>query len=117
VVSLAKEIELDGIVATNTTISRQALQTKASLINDIGPGGLSGKPVQQKSTQIIQQIVAETNGLIPLIASGGIFNGEDATEKMKSGALLVQVWTGFIYEGPGIVKKICRHLLLRHLFR
>ncbi|HEX5026272.1 MAG TPA: quinone-dependent dihydroorotate dehydrogenase [Agriterribacter sp.] len=117
VVSLAKEIQLDGIVATNTTTSRQALHTRPSLINDIGPGGLSGKPVQQKSTQVIKQITAETNGLIPLIASGGIFNGEDAAEKMKSGAVLVQVWTGFIYEGPAIVKKICKHLLLRNFFR
>jgi len=112
VVSLAKEIQLDGIVATNTTISRQALQTKASLINDIGQGGLSGKPVQQKSTQIVQQIMAETNGVIPIIASGGIFNGKDASEKIKSGAVLVQVWTGFVYEGPGIVKKICRQLII-----
>lgn len=111
VVSLAKEIQLDGIVATNTTISRDGLHTGDVLVNDIGAGGLSGKPVQQRSTEIVRQITAETSGLVPVIASGGIFNGEDAAEKMQSGAVLVQVWTGFIYEGPGIVKKICRYLL------
>lgn len=110
VVDLAKETRLDGIVAANTTISRAGLQTPPAVIRAAGEGGLSGKPLQQRSTQIVQQIMQRTSGKIPLIASGGIFDGRDATEKLGAGATLVQVWTGFIYEGPGIVKKICREL-------
>ncbi|MCO5240272.1 MAG: quinone-dependent dihydroorotate dehydrogenase [Chitinophagaceae bacterium] len=112
VIDLAQEIQLDGIVAANTTIGREGLQTPASVISRIGAGGLSGKPVQQRSTQIIQQITRQTHASIPVIGSGGIFSGNDAAEKLKAGAILVQVWTGFIYEGPGIVKKICRDLVL-----
>lgn len=111
VIDLAREIQLDGIVATNTTISREGLKTALSAIETIGAGGVSGKPVQQRSTQIVQQITQKTHNTIPVIASGGIFNGNDALEKMQSGAGLMQVWTGFIYEGPGIVKKICRNLI------
>ena len=111
VINLAKEIQLDGIVATNTTISREQLNTSAPEVEAIGAGGLSGKPVQQRSTQIVQKITRQTNAAIPVIASGGIFNGHDAMEKMQAGATLVQVWTGFIYEGPGIIKKICRELI------
>lgn len=110
VLELAQEIQLDGIVATNTTISREALRTPASVVKTIAAGGLSGKPLRQRSTQIVQKITQQTNGTIPVIASGGIFNGSDAAEKLDAGATLVQVWTGFIYEGPGIVKKICREL-------
>lgn len=111
VADLAMEIKLDGIVATNTTISRESLTTSTKIVDAIGMGGLSGKPVQQISTEIVRQIVAKTNGTIPVIASGGIFNGPDALEKLNSGATLVQVWTGFIYEGPAIVKKICNYLV------
>lgn len=111
VIDLAQEIQLDGIVATNTTISREALRTSSSVISNIGAGGLSGKPVQQRSTEIVQQIIHQTHASIPVIASGGIFYGCDAIEKLKAGAILIQVWTGFIYEGPGIVKKICGDII------
>ncbi len=77
----------------------------------IGAGGLSGKPLQKRSTEIVKYIYEKTNGEIPIIASGGIFTGADAKEKLDAGASLVQVWTGFIYEGPGIVKNICKHLI------
>ncbi len=117
VIDLAREIQLDGIVATNTTISRQGLNTAVAVIEAIGAGGVSGKPVQQRSTQIVQKITRQTNAAIPVIASGGIFDGNDAMEKMQVGATLVQVWTGFIYEGPGIVKKICRDLISGSPFR
>jgi dihydroorotate dehydrogenase len=110
VIELALEIKLDGLVATNTTISRERLATHGSRLKAIGAGGLSGLPLKQRSTEIVKYICAKTEGKIPVIASGGIFTGADAQEKLAAGASLVQVWTGFIYEGPGMVKKICRHL-------
>jgi dihydroorotate dehydrogenase len=110
VIDLALEIKLDGIVAANTTISRDNLVTDSPKLAEIGAGGLSGKPLRQKSTEIVRYIRDRTGGQVPLIASGGIFTGEDAREKLNAGASLVQVWTGFIYEGPSIVKDICRTL-------
>ncbi|MGF2410945.1 quinone-dependent dihydroorotate dehydrogenase [Ferruginibacter sp.] len=110
VIDLATAIKLDGLVATNTTISRDKLQTSAEKITAIGAGGLSGLPVQQRSTEIVKYIHQKTNGQIPVIASGGIFTAEDAKEKLNAGACLVQVWTGFIYVGPAIVKNICKGL-------
>ncbi len=110
VIDLAKEIQLDGLVASNTTISREGLTTDAATVTAIGAGGLSGLPVKQRSTEIVQYIAQKTNGTIPIIASGGIFTAADANEKLKAGASLVQVWTGFIYEGPAIAKKICNGL-------
>lgn len=110
VIDLAMEIKLDGLVATNTTISRDNLTASPGQIAEIGMGGLSGAPLKQRSTEILQYISQKTNGSIPIMASGGIFNGADAKEKLDAGARLVQIWTGFIYEGPAIVKKICREL-------
>jgi dihydroorotate dehydrogenase len=107
-IELALEIKLDGLVATNTTISREGLSTSDSRIKAIGAGGLSGLPVKQKSTEIVKYIADKTKGQLLIIASGGIFNAADAKEKLNAGASLVQVWTGFVYEGPGIVKKICK---------
>jgi dihydroorotate dehydrogenase len=110
VIDLAKEINLDGLVATNTTIGREQLQTPNAKLETIGAGGLSGKPLQKRSTEVVQYIHQKTGGSIPIIASGGIFTGKDAQEKQQSGALLIEVWTGFIYEGPFIVKRICSQL-------
>jgi dihydroorotate dehydrogenase len=110
VIDLALEIQLDGLVATNTTISRDNLSTPADRIAAIGAGGLSGKPLKQKSTELVHYIAQKTQGRIPIIASGGIFTATDAKEKLAAGASLIQVWTGFIYEGPAIVKKICTDL-------
>jgi dihydroorotate dehydrogenase len=112
VISLALEISLDGIVATNTTISREELTTvPKETIEAIGAGGLSGKPLKERSTAIVRYIHEKTAGKIPVIASGGIFTTADAIEKFEAGATLIQVWTGFIYEGPGIVKNICKGLV------
>jgi dihydroorotate dehydrogenase len=107
VIDLALEINLDGLVATNTTINRAHLLTPASELEKIGAGGLSGLPVKKRSTEIMRYIHEKTKGQIPIIASGGIFSAADAKEKLAAGASLVQVWTGFIYEGPCIVKNIC----------
>jgi dihydroorotate dehydrogenase len=110
VINLANEIKLDGLVATNTTISREGLKTSNEKVQSMGAGGLSGKPLEKRSTEVLQYIHQQTNGSIPVIASGGIFTGKDAQAKTNSGASLVEVWTGFIYEGPFIVKRICREL-------
>jgi dihydroorotate dehydrogenase len=108
VIALAIEINLDGLVVSNTTIDRSNLQTPTSEVEKIGAGGLSGLPVKNKSTQLIQYIHQQTKGQLPIIGSGGIFTANDAREKMMAGSSLVQVWTGFVYEGPAIVKKIVR---------
>ncbi len=110
VIDLALEINLDGLVATNTTIYRKLPNTSPKVLESLGPGGLSGLPLKNKSTEIVKYISQKTGGKIPIIASGGIFTGEDALEKINAGASLVQVWTGFIYEGPAIVKNICKSL-------
>ncbi|MFP5041918.1 quinone-dependent dihydroorotate dehydrogenase [Parasediminibacterium sp. JCM 36343] len=110
IVSLALEIRLDGLVATNTTISREGLATSPEEIKAIGMGGLSGKPVQQRSTDVVTYLSSKLQGKVPIIASGGIFTGADAKEKLDAGATLIQVWTGFVYEGPGIAKGICKEL-------
>lgn len=109
VIDLALEIKLDGLVATNTTIDREGLEHDLR-IGTLETGGLSGKPLQKRSTEIVKYIFERTKGEIPIIASGGVFTGADAKEKFDAGASLVQVWTGFIYEGPGIVKHICKSL-------
>ena len=108
VIALALEIKLDGLVAANTTIDRSNLVTDESDLTSIGAGGLSGKPLHQKSTDLINYLHKNTGGKIPIVASGGIFTASDAKEKIAAGASLVQVWTGFVYEGPAIVKNICK---------
>ncbi|HLA52456.1 MAG TPA: quinone-dependent dihydroorotate dehydrogenase [Flavitalea sp.] len=112
VIDLCMEIGLDGIVATNTTISRDGLfSLPEETIKEIGAGGLSGKPLMQRSTEVVRHIHDKTGGKMPVIASGGIFGYADVKEKLAAGASLVQVWTGFIYEGPGIVRHICQDLI------
>jgi dihydroorotate dehydrogenase len=110
VIALALEMKLDGLVISNTTISRENLQTEKSQIEKIGAGGLSGKPVKEKSTALLSYVAGKTNNQLPLIASGGILTATDAKEKIKAGATLVQIWTGFIYEGPSLLKNICKEL-------
>ncbi len=110
VIDLAVHIKLDGLVVSNTTLSRADLQTDSSIVEKIGAGGLSGLPLQQRSTEIISFIHQQTNGQMPIIGSGGIFSATDAKQKLNAGASLIQVWTGFIYEGPAIVKNICHQL-------
>ncbi len=111
VLEIVSATGIDGIVATNTTISRQDLLTPSSTVEALGNGGLSGKPLSSRSTEIIRYIAQKTGGKLPVIAVGGIFTAEDALEKLKAGASLVQLYTGFIYEGPMLAKKICKKLL------
>lgn len=110
IVALALGIGLDGLVAANTTIAREGLLTPASRIEEIGAGGLSGAPLRERATGVVRYLATHTAGRIPIIASGGIMSGSDAREKITAGATLVQVWTGFIYEGPFIVRRICQAL-------
>jgi dihydroorotate dehydrogenase len=111
IIELAFEVKLDGIVATNTTIDRNELSTEKSTTEKIGVGGLSGKPLFKKSTEVLQYVITNSENKIPIIASGGIFTGEDAKQKFNAGASLIQLWTGFIYEGPLIVKRINKNLV------
>ncbi|MCO5230594.1 MAG: quinone-dependent dihydroorotate dehydrogenase [Chitinophagales bacterium] len=100
---------IDGIVATNTTISREGLSVNEDTINQIGAGGLSGKPLTKRSTEIVKYIAKNTHK--PIIAVGGIMTVEDAIEKFKAGASLVQLYSGFIYKGPNLVKEINQALI------
>jgi dihydroorotate dehydrogenase len=107
---LSLQMQLSGLVATNTTVSREGLVTNRHEVEAIGAGGLSGKPVRERSTAVLRYLHQKTGGRMPLIGSGGVFKAADAKEKLEAGASLVQVWTGFVYEGPTIVQKICNGL-------
>ena len=110
IIDLALEIKLDGLVAANTTLSRKDLVSTHKEIEQTGAGGLSGLPLAEVSANICTYIHHKTKGDLPLISSGGIFTPEEARERIKNGASLIQVWTGFIYEGPAIVNKIVQSL-------
>ena len=106
VIEVVETCKLSGIVATNTTINRSGLITTNDELQKIGAGGLSGKPLKSRSTEIINYIHTKSEGRFPIIGVGGIHSAEDALEKLDAGASLVQLYTGFIYEGPSLVKKI-----------
>jgi dihydroorotate dehydrogenase len=106
IIEIVQETKIDGLIATNTTISREGLNTDSETIKSIGMGGLSGKPLRARSTEVIQYLSTKSKGRIPIIAVGGINTAADYQEKLAAGASLVQVYTGFIYEGPGLVKKL-----------
>ena len=110
IIELTRNLRISGIVSSNTSISRDNLKTSKIEIDAIGNGGLSGKPIKVKSDAILKY-VHQQNPNIPIIASGGVFDGQDAKDKFILGASLVQVWTGFIYEGPSIAKNICKEVL------
>jgi dihydroorotate dehydrogenase len=106
IVDVIERLKIDGIIATNTTVSRDGLRTDAKRVASFGEGGLSGKPLANRSTKMIAQLYELTGGRIPLIGVGGIFNADDAWEKISAGASLVQLYTGFIYQGPNIAQQI-----------
>jgi len=110
IIDIVRTTHIHGIVATNTTISRGGLVTPEQEVHAMGAGGVSGLPVRDKATDVIRYIHQRSKGTIPIIAAGGIFTARDAQEKLDAGASLVQVYTGFIYEGPAIVKNICNGL-------
>ena len=106
IVDVMQRLQIDGIIATNTTISRDNLRTDKRTVDACGDGGLSGKPLTSRATQMIAELYQLTGGRIPLIGVGGIFTAQDAWEKICAGASLVQLYTGFIYKGPRIVRQI-----------
>lgn len=101
---------IDGIIATNTTIQRNELVTQPDRVKAMGAGGLSGQPLRKRSTEVIRYLHQQSQGQIPIIGVGGIFTAQDAREKIEAGASLVQVYTGFIYEGPAMVRRILQGL-------
>ena len=111
IIEIIEEIKLDGVIATNTTISRDNLKTSKEIVDEIGAGGLSGKPVKNRSTEVIKYLATKSNKSFPIIGVGGIHSAEDAIEKLEAGADLIQLYTGFIYEGPALVKKINKAIL------
>lgn len=110
IVDIVSLTGIAGIIATNTTIARAGLQESKEQVSQIGAGGLSGAPVRNRSTTVIEYIHRKSNGSIPVIGVGGIFNSNHAQEKLNAGAQLVQLYTGFIYEGPSIIKRILKCL-------
>jgi dihydroorotate dehydrogenase len=106
IVDVVGRLNIEGLIATNTTISRKGLQTQQARIRDIGDGGLSGLPLRERSTRVIATLFQLTKGRIPLIGVGGIFTADDAWEKVAAGASLLQLYTGLIYGGPAIANKI-----------
>jgi dihydroorotate dehydrogenase len=114
IVEILISTKTDGIIATNTTISREGLETPKELVTTIGNGGLSGAPVKQKSTEVIRYLRKSLGPSYPIIGVGGIMSSEDAVEKIDAGADLVQLYTGFIYEGPSLIKAINKKVAARN---
>jgi dihydroorotate dehydrogenase len=114
IIDIVRESGIDGVIATNTTIAREPLSTPAGEVEAIGMGGLSGKPLSKRSTEVIRYLKTKSNNAFPVIGVGGIHTPEDALEKLEAGADLIQVYTGFIYEGPAIVKRICSAMTRQH---
>ena len=109
IIAIIQETQIDGVIATNTTISREGLLSEESLVNETG--GLSGVPVRKRSTEVIRFLSEKSNKAFPIVGVGGIHSAEDALEKIEAGATLIQLWTGFVYEGPALVKKINKAIL------
>ncbi len=111
IVELIAETNLDGVIASNTSIDRSGLLTPEERLSEIGNGGLSGQPIKEKSTRVIKYLSKKSNNAFPIIGVGGIHSAKDALEKIEAGADLVQIYTGFIYEGPKLIKQINQELL------
>ena len=102
------ESQIDGVIATNTTISRSGLKTHENKVSEIGNGGLSGKPLEQRSTEVISYLDQRAKGRFKIIGVGGIHDVESAKKKLDAGSSLIQIYSGFIFEGPSLVKQILK---------
>ena len=111
IIEIVAETKIDGIIASNTSTSRSGLKASKKHLQEIGNGGLSGLPIKEKSTRVIKYLKDTSNKAFPIIGVGGIHSAKDALEKIEAGADLVQIYTGFIYEGPGLIKQINKALL------
>ncbi len=111
IIEIVQSVGIDGVIATNTTIARDHLRTSLERIEQAGNGGLSGKPLRERSTEVIRYLHQKSGGAFPIIGVGGIHAAADALEKLAAGASLVQIYTGFVYEGPGLIREIKRELL------
>ncbi len=110
IIELVATTKIDGVIATNTSVGRENLTTPQKKIEAIGNGGLSGQPIKDKSTEVIRYLATKSNKAFPIIGVGGIHSAEDALEKINAGADLVQIYTGFIYEGPRLIRDINKKL-------
>ena len=111
IIELVAETKIDGVIASNTSTTRDNLKASTERLEKIGNGGVSGQPIKKQSTRVIQYLADNSNKAFPIIGVGGIHSAEDALEKINAGADLVQIYTGFIYEGPSLIKKINRAIL------
>ena len=111
IIELVAETKIDGVIASNTSTTRNNLNASKERLQQIGNGGVSGQPIKDQSTRVIKYLADTSNKSFPIIGVGGIHSAEDAIEKLNAGADLVQVYTGFIYEGPGLIKRINKALL------
>ena len=110
IVDIVLSEKVDGVVATNTTISREGLATDAETVSAMGPGGVSGAPVRERATEVIRHLAAKSQGQFPIIGVGGVDSVEAAQEKLDAGASLVQVYSGMIYQGPGLPSRLVQGL-------
>lgn len=115
IIEIVEETKISGVIATNTTISRENLKTNPEEVNNLGAGGISGKPLTKRSTEVIRYLHLKSKGSFPIIGVGGIHSADDAIEKLKAGASLIQLYSGFIYEGPALIKKINQRLIKESL--
>lgn len=106
IIDIVRETGIDGVVATNTTVRREGLSTPPEVVAALGEGGLSGQPLAERSTGVIRYLHRKSGGAFPIIGVGGIHSAADALEKLRAGASLVELYTGFIYRGPGLIKEI-----------
>ena len=111
IIALVAETKIDGVIASNTSISREGLKASKDVLEQIGNGGLSGQPIKHKSTRVIKYLADNSQKAFPIIGVGGIHSEHDALEKLNAGADLIQIYTGFIYEGPNLIKRINKAIL------
>jgi dihydroorotate dehydrogenase len=111
IIELVAETKIDGVIASNTSTTRANLKASEERLKEIGYGGVSGQPIKNQSTKVIRYLSEKSNKAFPIIGVGGIHSAKDALEKIEAGADLVQIYTGFIYEGPSLIKKINKAIL------
>ena len=113
IIDLVATTKIDGVIASNTSVNREDLKTSDTRLNEIGNGGLSGQPLKDRSTRVIKYLADNSNNAFPIIGVGGIHSAEDALAKIEAGADLVQIYTGFVYEGPALIKRINKAILAK----